>query len=30
VKGRGCASPTLTSWAEFTIVIECKPESGHC
>ncbi len=32
VKGVGCAVHPLPSpgWAEFTVMMECRPESGHC
>ncbi len=30
VKGGGRAPPTLTSQANFTLMMECTPESGRC
>jgi hypothetical protein len=30
VKGDGRAPPTLTSRANFSIMMECMPKSGHC
>jgi hypothetical protein len=30
VKGGGRASPTLTSWANYSIMMKCTPESGNC
>jgi hypothetical protein len=30
VKGGGRATPPSPAWAEFTLMLECTPESGHC
>ncbi len=29
-KGGGRAHPPLPGWADFTIMMECVPKSGHC
>jgi hypothetical protein len=28
--GWACIPPPLPAWADFSIVMECTPESGHC
>jgi hypothetical protein len=30
VKGGGRAPPPSPGWADFTIMMECTPESSHC
>ncbi len=30
VKGAGRAPPHPQAWADFTFMMECTPESGHC
>jgi hypothetical protein len=30
VKGGGVHPPPSPDWADFTIMMECTPESGHC
>jgi hypothetical protein len=30
VRGDGRAPPPSPGWAEFTIMMECTRESGHC
>ncbi len=30
VKGEGVHPPPISSWVEFTIMMECSPESVHC
>ncbi len=28
--GHGHAPPAPPAWADFTLMMECTPESGHC
>jgi hypothetical protein len=30
VKGGGRARPRSPAWADFTLMMECTPESGNC
>jgi hypothetical protein len=30
VKGGGACTPPFPAWADFSIMINCSPESGRC